>query len=277
MSDNTSQIEFWNGPAGARWVEHQEASDRRLSTISDALMEFSAVKRGEGVVDIGCGCGETTFALAKAVGSSGDVLGVDISEPMLAVARARAESSGSQIKFIQADAAHHAFEPRFDLVFSRFGTMFFAEPAPAFANIRTALRPGGRIAFVCWCTPAENPWITVPLDATSDLLPPQPPADPHAPGAFALADPDRVETILRAAGFSDIRIERLDTAMNLGSSLDEAIEIVLSIGPLARIAVEVDEETRASIRARLLATLQNFADSDGITLPAASWLVGASN
>ena len=277
MSDNASQIAFWNGPAAARWVAHREAFRRRLRAITAPLMEFSAARRGESVVDIGCGCGETTFALAEAVGSSSEVLGVDVSEPMLATARSLVESSDSGIKFVQADASRYVFEPRFDLVFSRFGTMFFAEPVAAFSNIKAALRPGGRMAFVCWRALAENPWAMVPLDATRALLPPQPPVDPLAPGPFSLADPDRVEAILDSAGFGDVRTERLDAVMRLGGSLDEAIETALNFGPLARIASELDEKTLAAIHGCLLASLEGFETADGIALPAACWLVAARN
>jgi SAM-dependent methyltransferase len=276
MSDNTQQIEYWNGPAGQRWAELQESTDRTLSMITAALFPFVAAKPGERILDVGCGCGSTTLALAKIAGA-GNVAGVDISAPMLGVARARAAQAGAGIDFTEADASVHAFRPDRDLVFSRFGVMFFADPAAAFANIRKSLRSGGRLAFVCWSALQENGWAGEPLMAVRDLLPPQEPMDPTAPGPFAFADATRVKNILSQAGFSGIHIEPLNTVANMGPSLGDAVQTSLSIGPLARATADLDEETKARLRERLRGVLSRHETPAGITPPAACWLVGAKN
>ena len=273
MSDNTSQIEYWNGPTGQRWAAMQDRTDRSLSLITSALMPFAAAKPGERVLDIGCGCGTTSAMLAKAVGDKGTVTGVDISVPMLGVARVKA--AGANTSFVEADAATTAFKPEFDLVFSRFGVMFFADPAKAFANIRTALVPGGRMAFVCWRAMAENVWATAPFAAAQDLLPPQEAGDPHAPGPFAFADAGRLMRILEKAGFSVFGGDKLDTLMNMGATLDDAVTTAFSIGPLARAVAELDEPTRAKIRGRVRTVLEKYTTPAGIAPPAACWLVSA--
>jgi SAM-dependent methyltransferase len=272
MSSNDQQIEYWNGAVGERWARLQQTIDRNLAEITKSLLPFAAAKPGERVLDVGCGCGTTTLLLSKAVGGGGDVTGIDISAPMLAVARGR----GAGTNFLEADASLHLFKPTHDLVFSRFGVMFFADPAQAFANIRKALAPRGRLAFVCWRDVTENLWASAPFAAARALLPPQPPADPLAPGPFAFADQNRLRDILTHAGFRAIRIDKLDSVMNMGANADEAAAQALNIGPLARAAAEFDEAAREKIRETVKAALANFETKDGIAPPAACWLVGAT-
>lgn len=273
MSGNQDQIDYWNGPAGRRWAEAQESMDRNLASISDGLMRFVAVKPGETVLDIGCGCGTTTLAFAAAAGPSGRVTGVDISAPMLGLARARAGTK--QVEFREADAAAFAFKPEYDAVSSRFGVMFFSDPTSAFANIRKALKPGGRLGFVCWRAMPENAWAFAPFTAARDLLPAQPPPDPNAPGPFAFADPVRLRGILEGAGFKNVRIEKLDTIMHMANTAQEAAQFSLGIGPLARAAAEADDATKAKIVERVAAAVKKFETPSGVTPPAACWLVGA--
>jgi len=272
MSGNAAQIEYWNGAVGERWARLQETIDGNLAAITKALMPFAGAKPGERVLDIGCGCGTATLMLSKAVGPGGDVTGIDISAPMLAVARSR----GASANFLEADASVHLFKPTHDLIFSRFGVMFFADPPAAFANIRKALAPGGRLAFVCWRAVSENLWAAAPFAAARDLLPPQEPMDPLAPGPFAFADDARLKAILSQAGLRNIRIEKLDSTMNMGASAEEAAAQALNIGPLARAASELDEAAREKIRATVKAALAKFATTSGIAPPAACWLVGAT-
>jgi len=274
MSGNQDQIDYWNGPAGQRWAEAQESLDRTLASIGKAFLAFAAVKPGERVLDIGCGCGTTTLAFADAAGPNGRVTGLDISAPMLGLARTRA--AGRPIEFVQADASVHPFRAEYDVATSRFGVMFFADPVAAFANIRKALKPGGRLAFLCWRAMPDNVWAVVPFAAARDLLPAQPPPDPNAPGPFAFADPVRLRSILESAGFKAVRIEKLDSVMNMAPNAREAAQFALGIGPLARAAAELDDITKTKIVARVSEALKKYETPSGVALPAACWLVGAS-
>jgi SAM-dependent methyltransferase len=272
MTANAEMIEYWNGPVGERWARLQETIDASLAEIQKALMAFADPRPRERVLDIGCGAGTTSYELAKAVGIEGNVTGVDISEPMLAAARRR----GRGVNFRKADAATHLFHPTHDLVFSRFGVMFFDDPAKAFANIRKALKPHGRIAFVCWRDVKENIWANEPFEAARPLLPPQPPSDPLAPGPYAFADLERVQSILARAGYRTVEAEALDTVVNMGPAPDAAAAQALNIGPLARAATGLDDAVRDRIRAIVTDVFAKYRTSAGITPPAACWLVGAA-
>ena len=273
---NEQQIEYWNGAAGEKWARLQERIDLHMNAITDRAIPFAAPAPGESVLDIGCGCGTTTLLLAMKVAPEGTAAGVDISTPMLNVARARAGAQNANIAFVEADASVHDFQPVFDLVFSRFGVMFFADPAAAFANIRKALAPHGRLAFVCWRSLKENLWASVPMIAALPLLPPQEPMDPYAPGPFAFAEKIRLEGMLEKAGYSHIRIDAFDSTMNMGETLEDAAEEMLNIGPLARASAEVDEPTRTKISDVVAAALAPYQTPSGVVPPAACWLVGAN-
>jgi SAM-dependent methyltransferase len=273
MTANEDQIKFWNEKAGQNWTILQAWMDANMAAIGDAALGFAQAKPGMAVLDVGCGTGFTSLALA---GAGAKVNGLDISKPMLALARERAAKAGLTISFIEADASAYPFVPEFDLIFSRFGVMFFDAPVAAFANMRKALKPGGRIAFVCWRTPPENPWASAPLMAAKPFLPQPPPPDPLAPGPFAFADPKRLEAILTQSGFSGIRVEKLDSVMTVGTDLDLAASQTLQIGPLSRAVGEVDDTSRAAIVEAVRGALAKFVVPDGeIALPAACWLVAA--
>lgn len=269
------QYEYWNGPGGQRWAAAQDRIDHHIGILTEALMAFVVPKKGERILDIGCGGGTTAFMLREKVGPNGSVTGVDISAPNLALARARCHAANADVTFIEADASAYDFQPSFDLAFSRFGVMFFADPVAAFANIRKALVPGGRLAFVCWRAMKENDWALVPFASAKDLLPPQPPVDPNAPGPFAFADADRVRSVLHEARYRDVLIKPHDTIMNMGASVEDAVDEALTIGPLARAAAELDEPVRAEIRARITPELGRYQTKTGITPPAAVWFVDA--
>jgi SAM-dependent methyltransferase len=274
--NNQPQFEMWNGWVGQKWARLQDHTDLMLNNITDALMPFAAAKQGERVLDVGCGCGSTTLRLGMTVAPNGSVAGIDISAPMLDVARARAQAMNADIPFLEEDAAHHDFAPVFDLVFSRFGVMFFEDPVAAFRNIRTAVAAKGRLAFVCWRPFKENAWAFTPYVAVQPFLPEQPPTDPHAPGPFAFADAERMKGILADAGFANIRIEKLDTTCNLGATVEDAADSALTIGPLARAAVELPEDVRRKIHAAVKMALQAHLTPSGVTPPAACWMVGAT-
>lgn len=270
---NSDQVDYWNAQAGATWAELQDRLDRQLEPLGLEAMSALGPKAGERILDIGCGCGQTSLELAEAGAS---VLGVDVSEPMLAVARQRA--AGRDVAFEAADAQEFPFPPAsFDAAFSRFGVMFFGDPPAAFANIARALKPGGRMAFVCWRPIAENVWMSLPFAAVAPILPPDaappPPADPHAPGPFAFADPERVRGILAAAGFVDIDIRPYDRRIG-GNDLENSISVSLRVGPLGAVLRE-RPELRDRVVGALREALAEHLTPDGVLLPSATWIVTA--
>src|SRR6201995_2388494 len=197
---NADQIAYWNGPNGQRWTDRQPSQDVLLAPVAQILIDRIGAKPGDRIVDIGCGCGAISIALAESVAPDGFVLGVDISAPMLARARQLAPK-GAPLDFVQADATVYPFAPHsFDFVVSRFGVMFFAEPALSFANLRKALLPNGRVVFACWREPKQNPWMMAPLQAVYRHVSRLPQVGPEAPGPFAFASEERVTRILREAG-----------------------------------------------------------------------------
>jgi SAM-dependent methyltransferase len=273
---NTDQIAFWNGVAGQTWAALQENLDRQIEPLGVLAMDALAPRLGERVIDIGCGCGQTSFALARNVGPTGRVLGVDISVPMLAVARRRADREPqADVRFLQADAQTHPFESKgADCAYSRFGVMFFADPIAAFANIRAGLRCGGRLGFVCWRAMALNPFMTAPLEAALPLLPEAPsPPDPNAPGPFAFADPVRVTQILARAGFRDIVLRSHDEAIGAGD-VEQSIKTALSIGPLGAALRERPELT-AAVEVAVREVMVRHLTDRGVRLPSAGWIVTA--
>lgn len=273
LEPNAAQVAYWNGPAGDRWAATWELLDRTEAGITEAVLGLAAARAGERVLDVGCGAGSTTLALRERVGAGGAVTGIDISAQLLAVARARA--AGTDITFVEGDASKQAFRPEHELVFSRFGVMFFAEPVSAFANILRAAAPGGRLAFVCWRTIDDNPWMTAPMAAARELVPGAVVPPPHVPGPFAFVDRERLHGILAGAGWREIAIERHDHAMILGGGLEEAVRASMMIGPLARATADVSPDLREGVRERLREALPAYAGPRGITLPASSWLVSA--
>ena len=275
MSVNQAQIDFWNGPTGQKWAKHQTDMDRNMADIAVVGLALANARPGERVLDIGCGNGSTSLALAETVGPSGDVIGVDVSQPMLAMAKSRIDAPN--IRFIEADAATHPFAADRDLIFSRFGVMFFVEPVAAFANIRKAAATGGRLAFICWRKVEENEWSMRPYLAALPFLPEQKEADPNAPGPFAFADRERTRGILAKAGFRDIAIEPFDGQMRLGTSPEHAALMLTSLmGPASRALKNVDEETRTKARDAIAKDMAAFQGSSPEIAPGtACWLVTA--
>ena len=277
---NEDQIAFWNGDGGTKWTAHQDLLDRTLDRIGLEAIAAAAPAPNERVIDIGCGCGSTSLDLARWVAPAGEVLGVDVSAPM--VARARQRGAGlSGLSFAEGDAAVHAFaRDHADLVFSRFGVMFFEAPAPAFANILKGLKPGGRLAFVCWRALKENPWVTTGLQVALRHLPAPAPMDPHAPGPFAFADPARVEGILGEAGFTEIEIRPFDTELVLGGDggPEAAVAFTREIGPVGRLLTEAPAEARPRVEKDLLDLYRGMTDGRGrVRAGAAVWIVTARN
>ena len=270
---NAQQAAYWNDAAGPTWADLQAPLDRQLAPLGRAAMAVLAPTPGERVLDIGCGAGATSLQLAQAVSPGGEVMGADISRPLLEVARQRA-SAIAGLSFVEADAQTYPFAAAtFDAVFSRFGVMFFADPTAAFANIRRALKPGGRLAFVCWRTPAENPIMTLPMAAALAHLPPPAPPEPGAPGPFAFADPERVRTILGTAGFTDIAVTPHNEKIG-GGDLDTVVGLALKVGPLGAMLREHPDQ-RDTVIASVRAALAAHNGPDGVKLDSATWIVTA--
>jgi len=265
------QAALWNGIAGRAWVDVQEVLDQTLRPFEDLLVE--AVSGGR-VLDVGCGTGTTTLAVARRQGAQGHSLGVDISAPMIAAAQARAAAERSRASFVCADAQTHAFAPAsFDAILSRFGVMFFADPVAAFANLRRAGRSGAALRFFAWRSAADNPFMTTAERAAAPLLPAFPPRQPDAPGQFAFADAARVERILAESGWADIEIRPIDVTCTLPES--ELVRYATRLGPLGRILHEVDEPLRTRVVETVRAAFEPFVHGAEVRFTAACWWVAA--
>ena len=278
--DNSDQISEWNGAVGQQWARLQRDLDGMVTPFGDAALKRAAPRPGERVIDIGCGCGDTSIRLAGMVGRQGSVLGVDVSQPMLEVARVRAaQLACPQLVFREADAAHADLPGGNDLLYSRFGVMFFSQPVPAFAHMRQSLRAGGRCVFVCWRTPRDNPWAMTPLLAARKAMNvTPPPADPLAPGPFAFADEARLRGILADAGFGAIELARFDVAVSLGATPRAAAEGSVRIGPAARFAREMGPDRLPAILDAIERSLAPLAGADGqVSVNGSTWVVSASN
>ncbi len=269
---NEKQRGYWNGPVAENWVARQDHFDRGFTHITAAVMAFAGLKPGMNVLDIGCGAGTTTTAIFAAV-KPGRAVGIDISAPLIAEARRRAGTM--PVQFIEGDASDFPFDPQFDLVFSRFGTMFFVDPVAAFANIRQALKPHGRLAFVCWCPFEQVQSVYAPFAAARDLLPVPDAPVPNAPGPFGLADRTHTHSVLEQAGFGGIRIEKIEPRSLMGSTVEEAVEEAMNLGPLAFATRHMDDAGQQAIRARIAPVLESFRTDEGIAPLAACWLVAA--
>jgi SAM-dependent methyltransferase len=276
---NAAEIAYWNGPAGERWRAHQRIHDALLATVAELLMERAAARAGEFVLDIGCGGGTTSIALARQVAPNGRVLGVDVSEPQLARARELAPA-GLPVEFVRADATVYPFEPgRADLLFSRFGVMFFADPARSFANLRAGLRAGARMVFACWREARENPWMMLPVQAAYRHVPRLPEAGPEDPGPFSFASERRLRGILERAGFNAIGLEPVDPSFDLadGQGLDRAVETSLGIGPAGRALDGQPPALRVAAAESIRAALAPYQQGGRVPLPGAIWIVTATN
>jgi SAM-dependent methyltransferase len=280
MSDNAAQIEQWNGRTGDTWSRYAEVLDRVLAPLGEAAMERADLRIGQRVLDVGCGGGATTLVLAGRVGPTGHVLGVDVSAPLLARARERITLAdpGAPVELREADAASAVLPSDRDRLFSRFGVMFFAEPARSFGNLRRALVADGRLAFVCWRKMADNPWASVGADAVATIVAPTPPV-PFAPGPFAFADRTYVEKILVGAGYAGIDIVPYDATLRWTerADLDEAVDLFKHVGPAARAMADMNDDDRGRVMKALRVALAPHVGVDGLHLRAGVWLVSARN
>ena len=271
---NGEQATMWNGVAGRAWVETQALLDRVLEPFEKLLTEAVAASAPARLLDVGCGTGATTIAAARRIGSAGRCLGVDISQPMIEAARAKAHSAGVAAEFVRADAQTHAFDrASFDMIISRFGVMFFDDTVEAFANLRRAATDDAELRLFVYRTPAENPFMLTAERAAAPLLPSMPARDPDAPGQFAFADPRRVERILAESGWTDVDIQPVDVACRFPEG--ELVRWFTQLGPLGRVLNETDEHTRAQIVAAVRAAFDPYVHGDEVRFDAACWQIVA--
>ena len=271
---HAGQAAVWNGAGGRGWLEMQEVTDRLFQPLEDALVEAVGAGTGRRVLDVGCGAGGTTLAIARRLGIEGECTGLDVSEALIASARSRAEREGVAARFIRADAQRHAFEPgSYDTIASRFGVMFFDDFGDAFANLRMAASDDGSLRLVVWRSPAENPFMTTAEHAAAPLLT-IPPREPGAPGQFALADEQRVRAILGRTGWDDIDIEPIDVVCALPES--ELVRYLSHLGPLGRALADTDASTRARVIEAVRPAFDTYVDGTDVRFTAACWMVTAS-
>jgi ubiquinone/menaquinone biosynthesis C-methylase UbiE len=275
---HADQVEYWNGPGGARWVSNLKRTEGMISEVAEIAIARAAVRPGETVIDIGCGSGGTTLALTKLVGPAGHVTGADVSAPILAIARERL-ADHPNAEAVLADAASYDFPPgAADLLFSRFGVMFFGDPEAAFANMRKALKPAGRVTFACWQPPSENPWMIAPLEATYKHVPPLPKLGPDDPGPFSFGDPERVTRILTQAGFNTPDFERVDLTFDLagGEGIETAVACALEMGPSSRALDGQPPEVKAAVAVSMREFLAQFGEGNSVKMKAAIWIVSTT-
>jgi SAM-dependent methyltransferase len=278
-SGNAAQFEAWNGEHGLHWVAIADQRDRVLAPVAEVLLTAAAPSPGMRVLDVGCGCGVTTLRVAGIVGDAGSVTGVDISEPMLGVARDRAGPTGprTNVSLVRADAQTHSFRPRsVDLVISRFGTMFFSDPVAAFTNIATSLVGGGRLCIATWQRLASNEWIRLPIETLVSYGAAAPPLE--GSGMFAQSDPATVTSTLSAAGFGSVTLDAVDITFDVGSSIDEAMAYVIDSGAVRTQLEAIPESSaRDAALADLRHRLEVHHDGAGVKLGGSIWLIRAAH
>ncbi|MEM6293944.1 MAG: methyltransferase domain-containing protein [Myxococcota bacterium] len=275
--DNSEQSEFWNGPTAHKWVQRWQEIDAVLAPLGNALLAQAGARPGARVLDVGCGHGTTSLALAEAVGERGHVLGLDVSDVILQVARLRRPYDAAQLRFEAADAAEHPLgAASWDLVVSRFGVMFFDDPVQAFRRFRHALRPSGRLVFVCWQPLDHNPWMWTSVVAAKPYLPAlssEQAPEPDGPGAFSLADPARVRRILADAGFTQLRIEPLTPVLAVGPTPERAAEFIVDMGPVGAHLRDADDAAVAQV---VRSVADAYRGEDPTPRRAGAWLVSAT-
>ncbi len=269
---NAAQEAYWNSDVGKTWARCQESLDHVHRGVSERVIAVAGPRAGERVLDLGCGAGATSLALAPAVGPDGFVLGIDISRALLDRAEKRKKEAGlKQVEFLLADAQTHAFEPgAFDLLVSRFGAMFFADPVAGYRNLLAALRPGGRMVLATWAEAAANPWFTLTADAAASVLGRPPPTEPRAPGPLAFAETNYVLDILWSAGFADCAATTEDVDLFHPGGLAAIIDLATVVGPAARILRMFDGGPKdiAEIGRRIAQSFAKYVVDDGIRIPA---------
>lgn len=276
FDENSEVQKYWNEEGGNKWVENIDVVESILVPMSNKLIQKIAATSGDKILDVGCGGGVTSIKLAEQVGPTGKVLGVDVSVPIIAIAIERGAGIAN-LKFQQCDAATASMDDDgFDVITSRFGVMFFDDPIAAFTNLHNSLKSTGRLVFLCWRTIEENPWLGEPAAATFEIMPPpEEKPDPEAPGPFSLGDPDHLKNIVQSAGFNNIDLRAVDMGMPMGP-LDEAVSFLMKLGPAADAVKEASEDEKVAVAAAIRKVMGKYDSADGVTTPAATWIVTAT-
>ncbi len=275
---NTDQIEYWNSEAGQNWVRNADKLDQLLEPFLGAILERAALSRGEHVLDIGCGAGALTFDAARIVREDRGGVGVDVSAPLVALARQRATQLNLPATFITEDASTFRADKPLDAAVSRFGVMFFDDPVSAFTSLRRNLRPEGRLVFACWAPLPENAWARFALDAVRPHLSQVPaPPPPGSPGPFAFADPAYLTSILQNAGWRGIHLEPFRPELPLpGETIAETAAFLTEMGPASRLLKEQAVDP-VLVREDICRRLEDVPATDGIRRLASSvWIVSAT-
>ncbi|HKE47410.1 MAG TPA: class I SAM-dependent methyltransferase [Rhodanobacteraceae bacterium] len=271
---NSEQAKMWNGVSGRAWVETQALLDEVLKPFEALLTAAVAVRRPARLLDVGCGTGATTIAAARQMGPGGRAVGIDISQPMIEAARAKAERANASAAFVHADAQTHAFDRAgFDMIVSRFGVMFFDDPVAAFANLRHASADDAVLSVLVYRSPAENPFMLTAERAAAPLLPDMPARDPAAPGQFAFADPRRVERIFGDSGWADVDLQPVDVACSFPAR--ELVRWYTQLGPLGRVLADVDEARRTRVVEAVRAAFDPYVHGDDVRFESACWQIAA--
>lgn len=282
QSQNTEFVDFWNEILVPKFVKYRHILVGGLTNHSAKIFPTLAVNKGDRVVDVGCGFGDTAIAFAKIVGEEGSVIGIDCCDAFLEFGRKDAKKEGIEnVTFIEADVQSYPFEPEFDFCFSRFGTQFFENPVAGLRSMRSSLKPDGTMTMIVWRTIDDNPWLGMPKQVVAEILPP--PGDDArtcGPGPFSMADQDMVTKQLEIAGYTDIDFKRVDAPLMVGNSLEDAINFQIALGPAGEIYREAGDlaiEKHDEIVAALSNALEPHITPDGVILDSSSWVVTARN
>ena len=281
--EDSEFVQFWNEVLAPKFIRYKHVLVDGLAQHSAAIFPSLPVHEGDRVLDVGCGFGDTAIKLAERVGQTGEVVGIDCCDTFLDYARKDAESRGiSNVSFMRGDAEIALPTSEYDLVFARFGTMFFANPVAGLRNMRKALKPGGRMVHIVWRNRADNPWLSMAKEVVLRFLP-EPGADAQTcgPGPFSMSDEETVRSMMEIAGYESIEFKRVDAPVLVGHHVQDAIDFQLAIGPAGEVFREAGKEAedkREEIEAALAEAInKQKIEAEGIVMDSSSWVISATN
>ena len=282
-TQSNEYVDFWNEILVPKFTRFKHVLVDGLTHHSAAIFPNLPVNEGDKVLDIGCGFGDTAVDLAERVGPNGTVVGLDCCNAFLDYGRVDAETRGlKNVAFVEGDALSERFDPTYDFVFSRFGTMFFSNPVAGLRNMRTALKPGGLMTHIVWRTPADNPWLSMAKDVVLNYLPaPGDDARTCGPGPFSMANEEMVAGMMKSAGYEDVTFTRVDALVLVGHTVQDAIDFQLALGPAGEVFREAGDQAeakRGEIEAALAKAIEaQKQEADGIVMDSSSWVITGRN